>query len=84
MDTEISVNLFLALFHLMLQQYLLQVDYRGDVTDTMQDILGGLRSACTYVGAGKIKEMPKRTTFIRVTQQINEIYGAHAGGSDRS
>jgi GMP reductase len=68
----------------MLQQYLLQVDSRGDVTDTMQDILGGLRSAWTDVGAGKIKEMPKRTTFIRVTQQINEIYGAHAGGSDRS
>ena len=60
------------------------MDYRGDVTDTMQDILGGLRSACTYVGAGKIKEMPKRTTFIRVTQQINEIYGKHAGGSDRT
>ena len=43
-----------------------------------------MASACTYVGAGKIKEMPKRTTFIRVTQQINEVYGAHDGGSDRS
>jgi len=61
-----------------------EVDYRGDVNDTMHDILGGLRSACTYVGAGKIKEMPKRTTFVRVTQQINEVYGAHGGGSDRS
>jgi len=51
-----------------------QVPYRGDVHDTMRDILGGLRSACTYVGAGRVKEMPKRTTFIRVTQQLNEIF----------
>ena len=43
----------------------MEVDYRGNVDDTMLDVLGGLRSACTYVGAGKIKEMPKRTTFIR-------------------
>ena len=42
-----------------------EVDYRGDVEATMLDVLGGLRSACTYVGAGKVKEMPKRTTFIR-------------------
>lgn len=51
-----------------------EVPYRGDVHDTMRDILGGLRSACTYVGAGRVKEMPKRTTFIRVTQQLNEIF----------
>ena len=54
-----------------------EVEYRGDVEDTMLDILGGLRSACTYVGAGKIKEMPKRTTFIRVTQQVNEVFGSN-------
>ena len=54
-----------------------EVDYRGDVEVTMLDILGGLRSACTYVGAGKIKEMPKRTTFIRVTQQVNEVFGSN-------
>lgn len=53
-----------------------EVDYRGDVKDTMLDVLGGLRSACTYVGAPKIKEMPKRTTFIRVTQQLNEVFGS--------
>ena len=52
-----------------------EVDYRGDVNLTMLDVLGGLRSACTYVGAGKLKEMPKRTTFIRVTQQLNQIFG---------
>jgi len=54
-----------------------EVEYRGDVNDTILDILGGLRSACTYVGAGKVKEMPKRTTFIRVTQQVNEVFGSN-------
>jgi len=51
-----------------------EVPYRGCVNTTMLDILGGLRSACTYVGAGRVKEMPKRTTFIRVTQQLNEVF----------
>merc|ERR1719391_1746693 len=51
-----------------------EVPYRGDVNATMLDVLGGLRSACTYVGAGKLKEMPKRTTFIRVSQQLNEVF----------
>ena len=45
--------------------------YRGEVSRTMQDILGGLRSACTYVGAGELKELSKRATFIRVNQQLN-------------
>jgi len=53
-----------------------EVDYRGDVNATMLDVLGGLRSACTYVGAGKLKEMSKRTTFIRVTQQVNTVFGS--------
>jgi GMP reductase len=48
--------------------------YRGDVADTLQDIMGGVRSACTYVGARHLKELPKRTTFIRVTQQINNVF----------
>jgi len=51
-----------------------EVPYRGDVNVTMLDVLGGLRSACTYVGAGKLKEMSKRTTFIRVSQQLNEVF----------
>lgn len=50
------------------------VPYKGPVEATIQDILGGLRSACTYVGASRLKSLPKRTTFIRVTQQLNEIY----------
>ena len=51
-----------------------ELEYRGDVHATVLDILGGLRSTCTYVGAQKLKEISKRTTFIRVTQQINDIY----------
>ena len=52
----------------------MEVPYRGDVNATVLDVLGGIRSACTYTGAGKLKEMPKRTTFIRVSQQLNEIF----------
>jgi len=51
-----------------------EVLYRGDVKNTMNDILGGLRSACTYTGSSKLKEISKRCTFIRVTQQTNEIF----------
>lgn len=51
------------------------VPYRGPVENSLQDILGGVRSACTYVGAHKLKELTKRTTFIRVTQQLNEVFG---------
>ena len=48
---------------------------RGPVDDTVQGILGGLRSACTYVGARKLKDLSKCTTFVRVTQQINDVFG---------
>jgi GMP reductase len=51
------------------------IPYRGPVAATAQDILGGVRSACTYVGARRLKELTKRTTFIRVTQQLNEVFG---------
>ncbi len=40
------------------------IDYRGDVKHTVQAILGGLRSTCTYVGAPTLKQLSKRTTFI--------------------
>lgn len=50
------------------------IPYRGPVKNTVQDILGGLRSTCTYVGAHRLKELPKRTTFIRVAQQLNEVF----------
>jgi len=48
---------------------------RGPVDNTVQGILGGLRSACTYVGARKLKDLSKCTTFVRVTQQINDVFG---------
>lgn len=53
-----------------------KIPYRGAINDTLQDILGGIRSTCTYVGARRLKELSKRTTFVRVTQQINNIFGA--------
>ncbi|HSN48498.1 MAG TPA: GMP reductase [Flavobacterium sp.] len=51
-----------------------QVPFKGDVIDTLKDILGGIRSTCTYVGASKLKELTKRTTFIRVLEQENVIF----------
>lgn len=50
------------------------VPYRGPVKNTVLDILGGIRSTCTYVGAHRLKELSKRTTFIRVAQQLNEVF----------
>ncbi|MBY5994213.1 GMP reductase [Ferrimonas balearica] len=51
------------------------VPFRGPVEYTCQDILGGVRSTCTYVGAAKLKELTKRTTFIRVQEQENRVFG---------
>ena len=51
-----------------------ELPFRGPVSSTIQDILGGVRSTCTYVGAGKLKELTKRTTFIRVSEQENQVY----------
>ena len=52
-----------------------EVDYRGPVSDTMQDIMGGVRSMMTYIGAISLKEVPKRTTFIMVGAQLNTVFG---------
>lgn len=51
-----------------------QIKYKGAVKDTVLDLLGGLRSACTYVGAPTLKQLSKCTTFIRVTKQYNDIF----------
>jgi GMP reductase len=51
-----------------------EVPFKGAVSGTVKDILGGIRSACTYVGASKLKELSKRTTFIRVMEQENRVY----------
>jgi GMP reductase len=50
------------------------VPYRGPVRDTITDIFGGIRSACTYVGAKRLKDLPKCTTFVRVNNTHNRIY----------
>ena len=52
-----------------------QVPYRGAVNDTIIDILSGIRSACTYVGAKRLKTLSKCATFVRVNNTHNTIYG---------
>lgn len=52
----------------------IEVPYRGPVANTLQDMLGGLRSACTYIGARRLKDLPKCTTFVRCTQQENQVF----------
>ena len=51
-----------------------EVPYRGPVKNTVLDLLGGLRSTCTYVGAPTLKQLSKCTTFIRVNRQINDTF----------
>ncbi|NBO99413.1 MAG: GMP reductase, partial [Proteobacteria bacterium] len=51
-----------------------EIPYRGSVNETVLNILGGLRSTCTYVGAETLKQLPKCTTFIRVNRQINDVF----------
>ena len=50
------------------------VPYKGDVNATVMDLLGGIRSTCTYVGAPTLKQLPKCTTFVRVNRQINDVF----------
>ena len=51
-----------------------ELPYRGDVNSTVQEILGGLRSTCTYIGALKLKQLSKCTTFIRCNDTHNRTY----------
>ena len=51
-----------------------KIPYKGAIKDTVQDILGGIRSACTYAGARKIKDLSKCTTFVRVNNQYNRVF----------
>ena len=50
------------------------VPYRGAVANTIQNILGGIRSTCTYAGTKRLKHLPKCTTFVRVSNQYNKVY----------
>jgi GMP reductase len=52
------------------------VPYRGAVENTIQNILGGIRSTCTYAGALKLKQLSKCTTFVRVNNQFNAVYAS--------
>jgi GMP reductase len=52
-----------------------EVPYRGPIEGTVQEIMGGVRSMMTYIGATKLKELPKRTTFVRVGAQLNTVFG---------
>ena len=54
-----------------------RVPYRGDVQATILDILGGLRSACTYTGSGELGELCANTIFDRVARQTNEVFAAN-------
>ena len=57
------------------------VPYRGEVARTIQDVLGGIRSTCTYAGAERLKNLSKCTTFIRCTQTHNPIYEKNTIGN---
>lgn len=52
-----------------------EIPFRGDIETTLLAILGGIRSAMTYIGAKRIKDMPKCATFYRVNRQLNNIFG---------
>lgn len=53
-----------------------EIPFRGPIENTILSILGGIRSAMTYIGAKRIKDMPKCATFYRVNRQLNNIFGA--------
>lgn len=50
------------------------IPYKGSVDSVALEILGGLRSTMTYIGASQLKEIPKCTTFVRVSAQLNEVF----------
>jgi len=51
-----------------------ELPYRGSVDNTVLDLLGGIRSTCTYVGAPTLKQLSKCTTFVRCSQQFNSVF----------
>ena len=52
-----------------------KIPYKGSIANTLQGMLGGIRSTCTYVGAQKLKELSKCATFVRVNNTHNRVYG---------
>lgn len=55
----------------------IKIKYKGSLDKTVEDYLGGLRSTCTYINAGEIKNIPKCCTFVRVNRQLNTIYNTN-------
>ena len=53
---------------------LISLPYRGSVTETVEDILGGVRSSATYIGARRLKDMPKCATFVKTNNVQNRVY----------
>ena len=53
---------------------IVRITYRGKIKDTILNILGGIRSSCTYVGAPSLKQLSKCTTFVRVYNQFNDTF----------
>jgi GMP reductase len=54
-----------------------EVPYRGSVHHTIQEILGGLRSACSYVGAFNLPDLYSHGTMVKVNRTINNIFENH-------
>ena len=59
-----------------------KIKYRGPVENTIKDILGGLRSTGTYIGASKIKDFSKCTTFVITNSQVNEVFSKKENSFD--
>jgi GMP reductase len=53
-----------------------KIPHKGNVDATIMDILGGLRSAGTYMGASRVKDFPKCCSFVLVNRQVNEVYSS--------
>tara|TARA_R110000772_G_scaffold148811_3_gene259430 strand:- start:9067 stop:10101 length:1035 start_codon:yes stop_codon:yes gene_type:complete len=53
---------------------IVSVEFKGPLTQTIQQLLGGIRSSCTYIGASSLREMGKCTTFIRCNSTHNTFY----------
>ena len=51
------------------------IPFRGDVKPIIDDIMGSLRSTCTYTNSKNLSELPNNTTLIKVTMQTNDIFG---------
>lgn len=55
-----------------------EIPFKGSVHGTVGDILGGIRSAMTYIGAKSIEEISQNCNFIKVNSQSNEIFGKNS------